>query len=122
MQGLSTAMIVYMNDYDDHFPTQDQWCDLLIQEADVSPKSFQCPLDPEGSFSYAINDNLYKVDSGQIPMQMVVLFESELGQNGVGGPEDLVIRHEDGCNIAYADGHTEFVRAEDIANLQWTVE
>lgn len=127
LKGLSTAMIVYMNDYDDQYPTQDQWCDLLMQEADVSPKSFQCPLDPEGAFSYAINENLYKIEYNKLPPhQMVAIFEASLGRNGVGGSDDLVMRHDQnqrgGCNIGFADGHVEFVRAEDIPDLQWTAE
>jgi prepilin-type processing-associated H-X9-DG protein len=126
MQGLSTAMIVYMNNYDDHSPTQDQWCDLLIQEADVSPKSFQCPLDPEGSFSYAINENLYKLEPSEVSPQMVMLFEADLGRNGVGGPEDLVIRHDElnnhGYNVVFADGHVDFITEDRIGELQWTVE
>lgn len=127
MQGLSTAMIVYMNDYDDKYPTQDQWCDLLIEKADVSPMSFRCPLDPEGSFSYAVNENLYKISPDKIaPAQMVMIFEANLGRNGVGGPEDVVLRHDQhgqpGCNIAFADGHIEYVTADRIADLQWTTE
>jgi prepilin-type processing-associated H-X9-DG protein len=126
MQGLSTAMIVYMNDYDDHSPTQDQWCDLLIEKADVSPMSFRCPLDPEGSFSYAINENLYKLEPGQASPQMVAIFEADLGRNGVGGQEDIVLRHDQhqgaGCNIAYVDGHVEFVTEDRIGDLKWTVE
>ena len=126
MQGLSTAMIVYMNDYDDKYPTPEQWCDLLMSEADVSPKSFQCPLDREGSFSYAINENLYKLEPGQDGPQMVAIFEADLGRNGVGGPEDLVLRHDQnqraGCNIGFADGHVEFVTQDRVADLQWTAE
>lgn len=126
MKALSTAMMVYMNDYDEKYPTPELWCDLLIQKADVSPKSLQCPLDPEGSFSYAINKNVYGIEPGQVPAQMVVLFEADLGRNGVGGPEDIAFRHDQhgqyGCNIAYADGHVEFVIEDRIADLQWTVE
>ncbi len=123
MQGLSTAMVVYMNDSDEKYPTQDQWCDLLMQEADVSAKSFQCPLDPEGSFSYAINENLYKIAPDKIiSPQMVVLFEADLGHNGVGGLDDLKVKHMDGCNVTFVDGHVEFVRTDAIPNLQWTVE
>ena len=98
MQGLSTAMMIYMNDYDDKFPTPQQWCDLLIQEVDVSPKSFQCPKEPDGSFSYAINRNIYEVQPGPDDNQMVIMFESNLGKNGVGGLEDVVFRH---CQWAY---------------------
>lgn len=124
LSGLSTAMMVYRNDYDNKYPTPEQWCNLLMQEADVSPKSFQCPEDPEGSFSYAINENVYKIESGSESLLMVVLFEAGLGCNGVGGPEQLILRHnwhgQPGCNIGFADGHAEFVSEDRIAGLQWT--
>lgn len=126
MQGLSTAMIVYMNDYDEQYPTAERWCDLLIEEADVSPKTLQCPLDSEGTFSYAINENLYKVELRNTNPQMVAIFEANLGRNGVGGSDDLVLRHDEfgrlGCNIAFVDGHVEFVTEDGLDGLQWTVE
>jgi prepilin-type processing-associated H-X9-DG protein len=126
LKGLSMAMYVYANDYDDQYPTQDQWCDLLIQEADVSPVSFHCPETPEGIFGYAINKNLYKIKLGQGSVQMVAIFEADLGRNGFGGIDDVVLRHDQhqgtGCNIAFADGHIEFVDEDRIADLQWTVE
>lgn len=126
MRGLSTAIMVYMNDYDDEFPTPEQWCDLLIEKADMSPKSFQCPEDPEGSFSYAVNSNIYEAEPGVDDAQMVVLFEADLGKNAVGGINDVVFRHQQGvqraCNIAFADGHVEFVTEDRIPDLQWTAE
>ena len=126
LKGLSVAMIVYMNDYDEQYPTPEQWSDLLIDKADVSPKSFQCPLDPEGSFSYAINENLYELEPGQGGPQMVAIFEADLDRNGVGGLDDVVLRHDQhrgvGCNITFVDGHVEFVTEDRIAGLQWTVE
>ena len=46
LKGLSTAMVVYTYDYHrrdyDKLPTEN-WCDLLIEEADISPKFFICP-------------------------------------------------------------------------------
>ncbi len=46
--------------------------------------------------------------------------------NQLGGPEDIVFRHEQdgqrGCNIAFVDGHTEFVTEDHIGDLKWTVE
>ena len=126
LKGLSMAMHVYANDYDDQYPTQDQWCDLLIQEADVSPVSFHCPEMPEGIFGYAINKNLYKLESGQGNPQMVAIFEADLGRNGVGGMEDVALRHDQhqrvGCNVAFADGHIEFITEDRFEDLQWTVE
>ena len=46
--------------------------------------------------------------------------------NQVGGPEDLLLAHDrnsnSGCNVTFVDGHTEFVREDDIDDLQWTVD
>lgn len=126
LKALSTAMIVYMNDYDDRVPTPEQWCDLLIQKADVSPNCFRCPSAPDIDFGYAINKNLYTSNLRQMDAQMVMLFEANLGRNGVGGLEDVVCRHcrggQKACNIAFADGHTELVTEERIAGLKWTAE
>jgi prepilin-type processing-associated H-X9-DG protein len=125
LKCLSTAMVVYMNDYNNEYPTPEAWCDLLIQEVDVSPDSFHCPEDAE-EFSYAINKNIYDIEPGLPDAQIVMLFESDLGRNGAGGPEDLVLRHDLsgrlGCNIAFVDGHVEFVPEERIADLKWTAE
>jgi prepilin-type processing-associated H-X9-DG protein len=126
VKGLATAMIVYQNDYDDKFPTPNNWCDLLIQEADVSPKSFQCPLDCEGAYSYAVNKGLYTIETDKLPAQMVMLFESNLGKNAAGGLGNVVLRHDEhgqsGCNIAFADGHVEFVTEDRIPDLLWEAE
>ena len=128
MQALSTAMTVYSNSYDDRLPTEN-WCDLLIEGADVSPDSFIC-LDREttaGQSSYAMNKNVAGKKMGALPANVVLFFETETGLfNQLGGPEDAVLRHGNtgrlGCNIAYADGFTEFVTEDRIAELQWTIE
>jgi hypothetical protein len=41
--------------------------------------------------------------------------------NQVGGPELLTVEnHEgDGCHVAFADTHAEFVKAADLAKLKW---
>ena len=125
---LSAAIIVYTDGFEGQYPLPEQWCDLIMEETgDLIEDAFRCPVDPEGSFSYAINENLYNIEPRQVdPQKFVVLFEADLGKNGVGGPEDLVLRHDEndqlGCNIAFADGHVEFVREDHIADLQWTVE
>ncbi len=120
LQGLSMAMMVYGNDYDGKAPTADEWCDLLIQEADVSPVSFRCPAAPEGECNYALNKNIRNID-GPKPARTVVLFESRPGWNQVGGPELLTTEYHDGegCNVAFGDGHTEFVKADKLGDLYW---
>ena len=64
LTGLSTAMIVYANDYDDEVATGDEWPELLTTE----------------------------YHDGQ------------------------------GCNVAFGDGHTEFVISDRIDELYWGPE
>lgn len=123
LQGLSTAMIVYSDSYDGKLPTANQWCDLLMQQADVSEQSFQCPGAPQGACTYAININLMRLEDTTNP-QMVAIFESRPGWNQVGGRELLTTEYHrgEGCNVAFADGSVMFIRAEDLDTLQWTAD
>lgn len=159
LRGLSVAMVVYTNDYDDTFPAEN-WCDLLIEKADVSPKSFVCPESDavEGESAYALNENIAGMNNGEMPPDIVMFFETDKGKepgprdtpitvrrfneflnehgmgydpgtrvykdrfNQLGGPDDVVIRHDGGCNFAFADGHTEFVAEDRIPTLKWTAE
>ncbi|MCE5186214.1 MAG: DUF4190 domain-containing protein [Planctomycetaceae bacterium] len=125
LNALSVAITVYRNDYDGNFPPAEQWCDLLMREADVPEKSFQCPKVCGTQFAYAINKNLYQPRPG-LPPETVVLFESDLGKNAAGGPENVAWRHGEqgklGCNIAFADNHVEFVTADRVPELLWTPE
>ncbi len=160
LHGLSTAMMVYANDNDDMLPTEN-WCDLLIEQADVAPKSFLCPDSEmiEGESSYAMNKNIAGMKLGELSANTVLFFETNMGMeegqrsfpitnrrhykflkesgynyqggpmvykdcfNQMGGPEDLYLRHKStghsGCNIAFADGHTEFITEDRLGTLEW---
>ena len=87
LKGLSTAMIVYINDYEDQLPTE-HWCDLLIEEADVSPQSFLCPDSDviEGESAYAMNENIAGMNSRQMSANVVLIFETDKGKEP--GPRD----------------------------------
>lgn len=125
LRTLAVALTLYA-DESDAFPPPDQWCDVLIDRADVSPQNFVCPEDPTLEFAYAINESVYTMQPGRSNTQLVVMFESDLGKNAVGGPDAVVLRHcrggRFGCNIAFADGHTEFVTEDRLPHLQWTAE
>jgi prepilin-type processing-associated H-X9-DG protein len=124
MRGLGTAMMVYTNDYGRKFPTADQWCDLLIEYADVDPKSFQCKPGAGGEFSYGFNENLDGLGFDDASADTVMLFEIVGGRNVVGGPELLSTeRHNnEGCNIVFADGHAQFVQTHQLGDLKWMVQ
>ena len=72
-----------------------------------------------------MNENIL-ADANELPSDLVIFFESAPGWNQTGGADDVVTdRHGEnnpGANVAFADGHVEFVEAEDIPNLRWTME
>jgi hypothetical protein len=120
LSGLSKAMMLYANDYDDKYPTPEKWCDLLIEYCEVDPITFRCKGAQEGPSNYAFNENIAKLGAST-QGDIVLLFETHPGWNQVGGPEILTTdNHQgEGCNVAFVDMHVEFVRAGDIPDLKW---
>jgi len=96
------------------------WCDLLIEYADVPEKAFVCRSAGEARCHYAINPNI-KPNS---PNDVVLLFETKGGWNLFGGPEILSTENHlgEGCWILFNDGHAKFVKTEQLAELKWDVE
>ncbi|HOL32574.1 MAG TPA: DUF4190 domain-containing protein [Anaerohalosphaeraceae bacterium] len=158
LKALAAAMIFYAYSHEDVLPGEN-WCDLLIEQANVSPQAFVCPASDAviGESSYAMNNYIAGRKSHSLPPDMVMLFEtskgfesgvqSESGKirrqtgllhydqdgrlrkerfNQMGGPEDLLLRHDEGaasgCNVAFVDGHVEFVRQDRISKLKWTAQ
>jgi prepilin-type processing-associated H-X9-DG protein len=121
MSSLGRAMLIYANDYDDKFPTQTEWCDLLMKYADVPREGFRCKGAFEGPCNYAMNKNVWNFSKRDTPPDMVVLFETHPGWNQVGGPEILTTdNHQgEGCNVLFADNHVEFVKTRDLDKLKW---
>lgn len=78
LEGLVTALKVYAQDHNGQLPPADQWCDMLIAEADVSPKSFICPGSDavEGESCYALNELAAGKALSDLPDGMMLLFET----------------------------------------------
>ncbi|MCJ7730618.1 MAG: DUF4190 domain-containing protein [Sedimentisphaerales bacterium] len=123
LSGIGMAMMLYASDNAEEYSTPSQWCDLLIQYADVSEKQFICKGAGEGPCSYAMNKNLEK-PGNTAPPDMVLLFETKPGWNQSGGPEILSTDNHrgEGCNVLFSDGHVAFVKTEDLNDLKWTAE
>jgi hypothetical protein len=121
MSGLGRAMLIYANDYDDKFPTQTEWCDLLMKYADMPLEGFRCRGSLEGPCNYAMNKNLENFSKGDAPADIVVLFETHPGWNQVGGPEMLTTdNHQgEGCNVLFANNHVRFIKTRDLDKLKW---
>ncbi|MHC4311836.1 MAG: protein kinase domain-containing protein, partial [Planctomycetota bacterium] len=122
MDSLGKAMLSYTNNYNDKFPTQTKWCDLLIKYTKVPPEDFRCKGAPRQSrCNYAMNKNLENLDSRSAPPDMVLVFESSAGWNQSGGPELLTTDNHkgDGCNVLFVDGHVEFIKKQNLDELKW---
>jgi prepilin-type processing-associated H-X9-DG protein len=126
LKGISNAVRFYAYDNYGQYPTPEQWCEIVLENGGFNEKAFWCRTEPKGTFSYAINKYLYQKEPNEISSETVLLFEADIGRNGIGGKEDLLPRHKEdgplGCNITFVDGHLEFVTEDRIDDLQWTVE
>jgi hypothetical protein len=120
MEGLGKALSIYANDFDDKYPTPEKWCDLLIQYAEVTEKSFRCPSAKKGRSHYAINPDCQL----KSPPDVVVLFETGPGWNQFGGPERLVSdRHWwRGSCVLFNNSQVQFIRKKDLGQLKWKSE
>lgn len=121
LKTLSLACLAYHAANDKQWVLND-WGDVLKPYYD-DKGILKCYIDKTGPCSYAMNENI-PADANELPGDLVLLFESAPGWNQVGGPDDVVTdRHgKPGANIAFADGHVEFVKSEDIPTLRWTPE
>ncbi len=121
LQGLGRAMQIYADDSNGRFPTPSEWCDLLIEHANVSRVSFRCHGVIDGPSNYAMNKSVEGLGTSA-PPDMVLLYETHPGWNQAGGPEMLTVENHqgEGCNVLFVDGHVEFVRQQDLSQLRWT--
>ena len=125
LQALGKWMIIYSGDYDEKYPRTEKWCDLLTEymktteDNRVIEKCFICPANKKGRCHYAMNPNI----SPHSQPGLVLLFETEGGWNRTVGPEILTTEnhHGKGCNVLFNDSHVEFVRADEILELSWTI-
>jgi hypothetical protein len=119
LNSIYKAMISYSIENKEHYPTASKWCDLLIQEADVSPKTLLCPNDKKGLSSYAINPNA----EPNSPDDVVLLFEAKPGWNQFGGKELLNTENHkgEGANVLLKHGGVYFIKKEDFGKLNWGI-
>ena len=92
----------------------------MVWDYSKDHKVFICPNGPGPveviRCNYAINPNC----EPNSPKDVVLLFEAKGGWNKYGGPELLMFNHEkEGAAVGLNDGHSEFVRPEDVNKLKW---
>lgn len=113
VKNISLGLQMYMADNNDRLPAAADWCGDLedyVRDYDV----FYCPVAPDLDCAYAYNSDLSGADlvSFADPTSTVAFFESDLGWNASGLPQDILApepRHLDGDNYGYLDGHAQWV-------------
>ena len=125
LHGLGKAMMVYARDTGrTSYPTPDKWCDLLLENDYAAAQQLICKAaETQGDIGrchYAMNPDC----EPNSPPDVVLLFETEGGWNQYGGPEILTTENHrgEGCNIAFADTHVEFVKTQGLSKLKWEAE
>jgi len=72
-----------------------------------------------GSYAYSEGLDRCKVALVPRPAEAVMLFGSQPGTNQAGGRGLVVPRHNNGANLAFADGHAKWVSAQNLDGLLW---
>jgi prepilin-type processing-associated H-X9-DG protein len=105
------AMLTYAGDYDGRLPPASHWNTFLVTYL-KGPRAkrdqvFRCPSarhDGGAGYDYAFSPLLTGKDIFELPEATltVAMFDAESGH--------LALRHREGANIAYADGHVKWSR------------
>jgi len=134
---LRDAMLTYARDTG-QYPEPNQWCDLLLEQGNVSVVDLVCPsimfywplsvrrcriftwpYPKRGRCYYAMNPNC----EPNSPRDTVLLFESTEGWNQFGGLELVITtRHNRRCKILVNGGGVISEKWPGLGELRWEVE
>ena len=120
LSRFSRALCMYIYEHDDMYPRGENWCDLLISEAEISPKFLICSSSGAryGETSYAINKNVAGVHVSEVPYDMVILFEAKFDKNGASRDYPVKLRES-----VKSCGDMEFGRYESdlVYEYRWNL-
>ncbi len=118
LKQLCTAVQIYLNDSDDHFPPAGKWFTAAQR---YGPSNLTCP-NASSPYSYAMNDALSSFSSLNIaePNHTILLFEMNTqGPNAHGSEQDVDNRHGKGSFYGLTDASAKFGRSAKESKLRW---
>lgn len=107
-------------------PNKSKWNELIFPYIE-DERPYVCPSEKLASktCTYVLNQNLYDI-KGELPEDMVLIFEGAVGWNQVGDADDIVFRHgregQKKCAVGLVDGSVMRVDREEAKKLKWTKE
>ena len=106
---LGVCMRDYVHDSNDLLPTEN-WCDFLIEKADVIPKYFLCPSSDAilGESCYAMNKDIAGKELSKMPKDMVLFFETDMGRKTGPRTDSIGVRRHYEFLKTYRDGEEAY--------------
>jgi prepilin-type N-terminal cleavage/methylation domain-containing protein/prepilin-type processing-associated H-X9-DG protein len=90
---------------------------------------FQCPSKKTQAVGYCMNAAFSGVPDAAMwaPSETISYLDSEDGSISIAAPAagDICARHNDGCNVAFGDGHVKFYKPTALASAppnMWTLD
>ncbi len=124
---LELGSIMYASDYDGRNPLSGNWTSAILPYVKNS-QIYVCGSDdapfaltgPPDEGSYGMNSNISGVSESYLeyPAETASLIDATDSQVAAGGA--MAARHNEGCNLAYADGHTKWIKWENIPDASDT--
>jgi len=121
LKQLGLGFLMYAQDHDGWLPDEENWVEAVYPYI-KNRAIFTCPSRPDQPVGYALNEAVLalRVNDLANPSQQVLAFETlEGGEAPLGGaelvpPEGI---HEGGIGVLFADGHVQWVRADEAVRL-----
>ena len=108
---LMIAMAIYSGDFDDRYPSEQNWREVSSEYLEGSGK---CPTGEFGLNSAIAGLDAFAIEN---PGQTPVLFDAE---GSTGGADDVQFRHGGQASIGLADGSSRSFTKDQSDGLAWT--
>lgn len=95
LAGLSKTIALYAYEHNSYLPDANQWCDLMILEAEATTKTFICPDSDAvlGESSYALNKYIAGKKIDEVSPDVVLVFETDFGKSKAGRNSTISSRY-----------------------------
>jgi prepilin-type processing-associated H-X9-DG protein len=130
LKEIGLAIRIYTDDNGDTLPQLNKWCDAVLSNnlnpstivlTNLTAALLHCPATPrKQKCGYAINENFRAVtNTTQVPIDTVLLFESDLGWNAVSGLLNAVAHHGGLTHVCFLDGSVQMMKFDELDKLRW---